>query len=1487
MVVAIVTSLFVAIQDPVIQKFAVRFVSGYLSEKTGADIKVGRIIVTPDLKVFVRDVSVKDLNDNNLAKIGVLRAKFHLVDLLEGEIHLSDVALQDADVNLIQYEGTNNLNFQFLVDFFSTDKEKDPNKTPMSIFVDRISLKNVDFQLWDQNKSDSLKTAQHLMDYAHLDLDDINLQARHFALVGDSIYTVVEMLRANEHSGLQLKHFQSDVVVCQKGIFLNDMQMETNNSLFHLDLNMKYNSFKAFKQFVDSVEFDANIYPTDVLLSDIGYFTAIMFQMPDRVHFEGKFSGPIEHFSVKDMNVNIGKKTTIKGDLSMHPLDFENGYHSLNIKNMHFTYDDLANFYIPGKTGTIPLPEALNTLESGDIKLNFRGSYNNFNSNIDLSSNIANMKASVARNKKGIHTNVFSGAIDAQRIDVGMFANTNLIGQLDMNADFSILFPEKGNPELELNGKLYHAELIGNQIDEVVLNGEMRENRFKGKVNIDDDDLYLTFNGLIDFSDAKKPKSDFEAVIRDADLHALKLMKEESVSKVSTKIYANMTGFDIDELEGSLHLDSTLYVDSRGEYFMSSFDARIVNDNLMQRRINLKNDFFDFEMGGKMNFAHLMMALNEYGDSFVHFPIFERKLEEFQDTKLKHDVEQDFFLQLTLKDTKTLSRLFMPSLQIDNNTTVTGTFTSRNKQLNMTVRSQGVQIGKLMINNVELRNFNAMNSAFGTLSVGGIAWTNITETDTVSYGIDNISCFAKMGNDTISTRFIWDDESLDDHNKALIRMKFTPHEKGGLFFIPTADLLINDTLWTIDPNNYVDLSPDRVEISNINFSHSGQSIQINGYVPNEEQDTLSLVMNRFDVSMLDVFFAAQNFDLDGNITGNALVSNLRNNPMVLADLVVKDLGINGDNIGDASIVSGWDNEGKLINVDMGILTSNKQTLNVLGSYYTQREDENLDFRVEMDSLKLAIINPFVSNFISRVQGFGHGQMTVKGSLKAPRLDGKIIVKDGGCKVGYLNTFYTFSPTILLNSKEIELQNMEFVDTLGNKALVEGKIYHNYLKDFRFDLKVHPRDFLVMATTVKDNDTFYGSVIANGLATVEGPLNNILLDVKAMTRKGTKLTLPLNRVSTVSENDFIVFINNPEEEENGELELQELVKQKNNFALKLDVNVTDDAGVKIFLPGDIGTIDATGHGNLKIGTSSTESFSLIGNYAINNGRFLLNFKDFLTRTFNLQQGGTISWTGSPTEGQINATGVYSLKAPLSSLGIQVDSTSSIDNVNVECMIHLKDALLNPTITFGMRLPNATEDVNQTVFAMIDTTNQAVMSSQVLSLLVFGSFANTGNYDYGTGTSLGNLINNFLPNLTLDVGSGLDVGFKYYNNSMYYDEMQIALRTELFENRLIVETNVGVISNNTTLASNASNVVGEFDIKYKLTPDGRFVSYLYNHSNYGSNFSSFSFDKIAPYTQGLGISYGRTFDRFRDLFKPKKTTVPGSPMMNRGIKEVPKP
>lgn len=1429
--------------------------------------------ITPSFRVFIDDVSVKDLKGNNLAVVGRLRAKIFVGELLEGKVHLRNAELNDVEANLIQYEGEDKLNFAFLLEAFphkQKQKEKKPKVIP--IIVDRIALKNIDFMLWDQNKSDSLKTARHLMDYKHLDIDGVNLEASDFYMLGDSIHANIGHLDATELSGLILRSFQGEASVTSKGIFVDDLLMETNNSRFDMDLHMLWNGFGNFGSFVDSVVFDATIRPSDIMLSDIGFFTEVMYKMPDRVQFEGKFSGPIEHFRVDDFNIGLGKSTQIQGSLSMHPLDFNDGYHEMKINNMRFSYDDLVNFHIPSPTKTIPLPESLRPMGIGRLSIDFKGSYNDFRTSVKLNSGIGDIEANVARSKDSKGSTMFAGNVNADNVKAGTIANaTKYVGDLDLNAEFSIKFPEKGNPELSLDGKIGNAQLLGHNIDEIKLDGAMEQNLFQGMVKIDDNDLSLDFNGLIDFQDSKFPKSDFTAIVRNANLSTLNLIKGDSISRISTTIYANMTGFNIDDLEGTLRIDSTLYRDSRGEYFMKDFSASIVNDILMMRRIHLDCDFLDFEMAGKMNFASLKPVFQEYLDTYVNIPLWDKQLADFEASKSNIDHEQDFVVNLLLKDTQTISRLFMPSLKIAKNTSLRGTFTSRTNSLNLTLRSKNISVGDVNFNDLEVKNMNFGKSAITTLSLDEILYSNISATDTMAFSLESFSIVTRMANDTVFTRILWDDKSPDDHNKAAIEAYFHPHEQGGIFSIPKADILINDSLWNVSPNNYINIVDNRQEVSNLMFNHHKQSLRIDGYVPMKQGDTILVQLSDFDISNFDLLILPKGFDIDGYITGDATVSGLKEKPMVLADLNVKQLGVNKEVIGDAVINSSWNNAEKSIGVDLSILNEMRKSLNVNGYYYTERKDDNLDFTVQMDSLSLVAISPFLTNVVSRVQGYGNGLVTVNGTIDKPNIEGSLHIKDGGCKVGYLNTFYTFEPTILIDSKSIKFKDMVLVDTLGNKAMVEGQIKHNMLKDFYLDLRLHPRDFLAMATTSKDNDTFYGSAVANGLVAVKGPFKDILLDIMASTRKGTHITIPLNRTATVKKHDFIVFLDRHANDEDDETHVEEKhEKVKSNFTLNLDVNANEDATMKIILPNDIGTIEASGNGNLKLGSSSNNPFAMYGTYSIHSGKFQLTLMNLVTRLFNLKEGGTITWTGDPTDGRIDATGAYSLKTSIAGLGVEVDSTLN-NNVNVECLIHLKGALLNPSITFGLNLPNASEDITQTVYSLLDTTNQAAMTNQALSLLVVGSFVNVGN-----GSANVNMSSLLFGGMQVDITDHLNLGLRYNSGSIdSYDEYMMSLRTELFENRLTIETNFGVMSSNNS-SSNASNLVGEFDFYYKLSEDGRLQAHFYNHSNYNSNLNNFAIDRRAPYTQGLGLSYSRSFDNFRNLFR-KNTAKSNQPLI----------
>ena len=1472
-IISFIISLFVGIQDPIIQSFVTKMAGGYISQKTGAEIKIGELVITPSMSLKISDLKINDLRNHNLISFKTLKITPDINDIIDNDIHIKNVEIENMSGSLIRYLGEDDFNFNFLADFFSSDnkdkKEKKPTSMP-PISIDRVRLRNIAFEYWDQKRERPLFTEKHQMDYAHINVFNIDIDANDI-VINDGVKCVLSMLRAQDTSGFEIKKFSSLVDVSSKGIILDSLKIQTNNSNLDLDLHMLYNNFKCFNDFIDSVRFDATIRPTDILLSDIGHFAYIMYEMPDRFLFQGVMDGPVSNFTVRDIIFDYGNDTHFEGAVGFDGLpDFMSNTMFLDVNKMTFSYNDIDKLRIPSiKDNRIPMPEQLAVLGKGSLKAHFKGTYYDFKANAEASTEAGDVKADIVMNtNKYSKERIMSGNIKGDNIMLGKVAKIEpTIGNLDLDTEYECIIGQ-GKTKISLNGDITKIDFNGEEINNINIDGSLVDNIFDGEVRINDRMAMLTFNGNVDFKSSSNLKADFNADIDRIDLYKLHLYDDPQAT-IKANIQANFNGSDIDNIEGDITIDSLIYDGEKGHYTMQTLTASVINDEYMQRKMRLNCDFIDFELGGKINFAALPTNLLKYLNHYSDFPYLH---DDIRDSKYK-DVEQDFYIRANIINASTICALFMPDLKIANNTTLNGIFTSKSNLLNLTLRSPYIKYGNLAIDSIELRNSNGENSSMLRLNAKSLLPDK--RNDSTVFGLNNINITSVMVHDSIFTNLSFNGHQLPDRNKVFLKTKFKAGEtEYGRFMISDANILIDGKEWHIDEDNYIDFKEqESTYISNIALLGDSHKLTINGYLPLQNSDTLSVNFDEFNISTIDFLTKPSGIDLDGRINGNAHVSGIQQTLSLFADLAIDSLALNGDHYGNANILSYWDNQNQSIHIAAGIKDKDLDKLSLRGVYYPSQKYDNIEFRLVLNDMRLSVIEPFTLGIVDKINGTGSGRFDIIGTLNEPIIEGNLNIKGGGCHIDYLNTYYTFEPKVKMSENLIELENMTLTDSLGNMARVRGNITHNYLKDFDIDLQILMREFLALATAPSNNSDFYGTAFATGLVEVKGPTDNINLSIKAATQKGTDITVPLNSTHTVKSKDYIVFVNNKQGHDSTDIEEETLPPKRNLFNIDLDLAVDNKAELHILLPGDIGNIDAKGDGNINIGVSSSGDFNLRGNYIIENGQFDLVLENILRKNFTLEKGGTISFNGDPLEGIINASGVYQCKASLSSAGIVTDSTSSRGNVNVESIIYLRNKLLNPDLSFGMRLPNANEDLQQSIFSVIDTTNQSVMMQQTISLLVLNSFSNSGNtmssLNSGSFGVLTAQINNWLS----QISRNFDIGLNYKPGDDLSDqELQIALRTQLFNDYLTIESSLGYINRASTGNENSpSSIVGEVDVYLKLTRSGNLTAHFYNHSNNNTNFYNYTYDRTAPYTQGLGISYSKSFDKFKDLFKRKNKNL----------------
>jgi hypothetical protein len=291
----------------------------------------------------------------------------------------------------------------------------------------------------------------------------------------------------------------------------------------------------------------------------------------------------------------------------------------------------------------------------------------------------------------------------------------------------------------------------------------------------------------------------------------------------------------------------------------------------------------------------------------------------------------------------------------------------------------------------------------------------------------------------------------------------------------------------------------------------------------------------------------------------------------------------------------------------------------------------------------------------------------------------------------------------------------------------------------------------------------------------------------------------------------------------------------------------------------------------MGVDTRGDYSMYGNYIMDNGNFLFNFENILKKNFQIVKGGSITFNGSPYDANIQLQAIYKVKTSLSGLP-ELSTEDQSKRVNVNCIIALSNDLYNPDIRFSIALPDATEELKRAVFSTIDTTNTLAMNQQMISLLVLNTFSSTSGIT-SPGASLGissyEIMSAQLSSLLSKISKDFDIGVNYRpGDQITPQELELALSTQLFDNRVTIDGAVGMNTYND--ASQTQQVIGDVLVEVKITEDGRFRFKAFNRTNTGSDvlFSTYS-----PYTQGVGIVFRKEFTSLKDLFtRSKKAKVP---------------
>jgi hypothetical protein len=253
---------------------------------------------------------------------------------------------------------------------------------------------------------------------------------------------------------------------------------------------------------------------------------------------------------------------------------------------------------------------------------------------------------------------------------------------------------------------------------------------------------------------------------------------------------------------------------------------------------------------------------------------------------------------------------------------------------------------------------------------------------------------------------------------------------------------------------------------------------------------------------------------------------------------------------------------------------------------------------------------------------------------------------------------------------------------------------------------------------------------------------------------------------------------------------------------------------------------------------------------------------VSKEFDIKQGSSMHFNGNVMESTLDIDAIHIVKTSLASLVSSADSSAVSTRRPVECGINISGKISNPDVDFSIKVPDLDPNTNMAVESALGTKDK--VQKQFVALLLFGTFLPEDGSGVVNGTNMiasnvGEIVSSQLNNILQKLDIPLDFGLGYQQDKVGTDIFDVAVSTQLFNNRVLVNGSVGNRKYSTSKSAQG-DVVGDLDIEIKLDRSGEVRFKLFSHS--ADEFSS-SLD--FSQRNGLGFSYQKEFDRTIDFLR----------------------
>ena len=1041
------------------------------------------------------------------------------------------------------------------------------------------------------------------------------------------------------------------------------------------------------------------------------------------------------------------------------------------------------------------------------------------------------------------------------------------MGRARMDVRVSGTLPAQGLPQLEAQATVGHLEINGYDYQDVRLEGLMAQDG-SCRLSMDSRDGNFTtmaqarLGGLADSVKTLQCSVQVEHI----NPQIINLLEgEDPQAHLSFALTADLSTSPSVPLSGQLGLDSLALFNRHVWYTVDSLRFEAAQEH-GENRMSIASDALSGELRGDFHPRGLVADLrNRVLDAYLPALGLADSQAPTSDNR--------YSFHLDLNPTDALSEALGLPVSVPSTAHIEGDYDDEKGRIRLEMQAGEAVLDGRHLYSPTLRLWNGGSDK---LSVQMSAEYQPTET-VFMYSLE-----ATAADDNIDLALYWDNYSDDARDGKLsvqshLERPCPTDALGVSARLNSSDLWLLTGLWSLEPFD-VQWDGRRLALQGFDMHRGGQSVRAHGLVSPAETDSLAFDLR--DVSLDDVFdlvalnamqrrAKAKPVRLTGLFSGQGTAVSLLATPRIDADVRVKDFGLCYHVMGDLQGKARWNEQIQGIELKASTYEDTLSTCDIDGLY--RFSDHMLELDLQTHGIPADFVSYFANPVDVKARSYGDIRVVCATDRNFVQVTGTPFADQGTVVIIPFNASFAFADTVHMTADRLWFNNTLLTDSEGHHAWLDGGFGHQNFLDMRYDATLSLENAKMLDLSRQASSGMYGTAYVSGTVSAQGTDQDMTLDINARTDDRTHLTVTTVSGTASGHEDFIHFVSSQPQDSVAadSVSAPVILPKSNRLTLNAQVDIRPTAELSVVLNEASGDgVSVRGQGSLRLASNPDET-NVYGHYELESGKYEFNFQDLLKRDFIITPGSSVNFLGDPMASTLDIGATYSvINVSLTDLLDEADIASlnlTRTSIPVNCTMRISGELRQPEIVLGLSFPNADEELQRRIMNVINTDE--MLNRQIVYLLLLNQFAVTDNSSANTansnmsavvGVTLNSLSNQLNRMIYQVLGSdNLSLGFNYRNSEVAeggLGEWQVALTSQLMDNRLVVNGNIG---SREDLVNENTQFIGDFDLEYKFSSSGRWRLKMFNRSNDSRYFKS------AMTTQGVGVVYKESFSTLSEL------------------------